>query len=182
MCVLSLAFSFAFATYPPIYHLNEVIAFLPISFLAIFTAFFCHEIAHKYTGIKYGYWSEFRMYTQGLIFAIFFSIIAGFVFAAPGAVQIFGNPNKDEMGKISLSGPLTNLILGSLFLGIWYFSNNIIGIISISIAYINIFLAFFNLLPFGPFDGAKIFRWRIEIWITMMAICVIFLIFITQPF
>jgi len=173
MVVLIIAFSFAFATYPPLAHITEVIGYLPLSFSAIVTAFFCHEIAHKYMGQKFGYWSEFRMFPQGLLFALFLGLVAGIVFAAPGAVQIFGRPSRDEMGKIAVAGPLTNLILGLLFVGIWYSSSGIIASISFFVAYINVFLAFFNLLPFGPLDGAKIFRWKKELWGMLIGIDII---------
>ena len=173
MAVLTIAFSFAFAPYPPLTHFAEVIGYLPLSFLAIVTAFFCHEIAHKYIGQKFGYWSEFRMFPQGLLFALFLGLVAGIVFAAPGAVQIFGRPNRDEMGKIAVAGPLTNLILSLLFVGIWYSSSGIIASISFFVAYINVFLAFFNLLPFGPLDGAKIFRWKKELWGMLIGIDII---------
>ena len=177
MAVLTIAFSFAFAPYPPLTHVAEVIGFLPLSFLAIVTAFFCHEIAHKYVGQKFGYWSEFRMYPQGLLFALFLGIAAGIVFAAPGAVQIFGRPNREEMGKIAVAGPSTNLVLGLIFIGIWFISNGIIASISFFIAYINVFLALFNLLPFGPLDGLKIFRWKKEVWGLLIGIdIVLFLI------
>lgn len=177
MAALTIAFSFAFVTYPPLSHIDEVIGFLPLSFLAIATAFFCHEIAHKYVGQKFGYWSEFRMYPRGLLFALFLAILAGIVFAAPGAVQIFGRPDREEMGKIAVAGPVTNLILGLLFVGIWYSSSGIIASISFFVAYINVFLAFFNLLPFGPLDGAKIFRWKKELWGMLIGIdIVLFLI------
>ena len=177
MAALTIAFSFAFVTYPPLSHIDEVIGFLPLSFLAIATAFFCHEIAHKYIGQKFGYWSEFRMYPQGLLFALFLGIAAGIVFAAPGAVQIFGRPTKEEMGKIAAAGPVTNLILGLLFVCVWYSSSGIIASISFFVAYINVFLAFFNLLPFGPLDGAKIFRWKKELWGMLIGIdIVLFLI------
>jgi Zn-dependent protease len=178
MAVLTVAFSFVFVDYPPLANLDQVIEFLPISFLAIVTAFFCHEIAHKYVGQKFGYWSEFRIYPQGLLFALILGIVAGIVFAAPGAVQIFGRPNKEEMGKISIVGPLTNMILGLLFIGIWYYSTGIIKSISFFISYINIFLSLFNLIPFGPLDGAKIMRWRIEYWGVLIGIDIVVLIFI----
>jgi len=179
MAVLTIAFSFAFAKRSPLSYFDGMIEFLPRSFLAIATAFFCHEIAHKYMGQKFGYWSEFRMYPQGLLFALILSIATGFVFAAPGAVQIFGRPNKEEMGKISVAGPLTNLILGLLFVGIWYSSNGIVASISYFIAYINVFLAFFNLIPIGPLDGAKIFRWKKELWGMLIGIdIIVFLIFL----
>jgi Zn-dependent protease len=176
MAVLTIAFSFAFVPYPPLSHFDEVITYLPLSFVAIATAFFCHEMAHKYVGQKFGYWSEFRMYPQGLLFALFLGIVAGIVFAAPGAVQIFGKPNRDEMGKISMAGPSMNLILGLIFFGIWVLSNGVISTISYYVSYINVFLALFNLIPFGPFDGLKIFRWKKEVWGLLIGLDIVLLL------
>ncbi|MFO7773178.1 MAG: DUF951 family protein [Dehalococcoidia bacterium] len=36
-------------------------------------------------------------------------------------------------------------------------------------AYVNTWLALFNLIPFGPLDGAKIFRWNKGIWLAAAA-------------
>lgn len=176
MTVLTIAFSFAFVPYPPLSHLDKVLSVLPLSFIAIATAFFCHEMAHKYAGQKFGYWSEFRMYPQGLLFALFLGVFAGIVFAAPGAVQIFGNPNREEMGKISTAGPSTNLVLGVVFFGIYILSEGWLRSISYFVAYINVFLALFNLLPFGPFDGLKIFRWKKQVWGSLIGVAVVLLL------
>jgi Zn-dependent protease len=118
------------------------------------------------------------MYPQGLLFALFFGIIIGIVFAAPGAVQIFGRPNREEMGKISVAGPSTNLILFIIFYGMGLISVGIINTISFVIAYINAILAFFNLLPFGPLDGLKIFRWKKEIWGLLIGFDIMVLLFL----
>lgn len=176
MVVLTIAFSFAFVPYPPFSHFNEVITYVPLSFIAIATAFFFHEMAHKYIGQKFGYWSEFRMYPQGLLLALFLGIFAGIVFAAPGAVQIFGRPTKDEMGKISLAGPTTNLLAGLIFFGIWIQSDGILHSISYYVSYINVFLALFNLLPFGPLDGLKIFRWKKGVWGLLLGLGIVLLL------
>lgn len=169
--VLSFAFSIArsFSSYrSPLYFYY----FFPISFLAIVTAFACHEVAHKYMGMKYGYPSEYRMFPQGLIFALLLSFF-GFVFAAPGAVHIFGMPSREEGGKIAAAGPITNIVLAAIFLTI---SNFAIESIAISLASINSFLAFFNLLPLPPLDGRKIFAWNIGIWAAMLVISLAMLI------
>jgi Zn-dependent protease len=180
MAVLTLAFSFALAPYPPLTHLNEVVNNLPLSFLAIATAFVCHEIAHKYMGQKYGYWSEFRMFPQGLLFALFLGVAVGIVFAAPGAVQIFGNPTREESGKMAAAGPATNLAISGVSTLLFFSSSGYLGYLFFFIAYINAFLAFFNLLPFGPLDGMKIFRWKKEVWILLLIISIsMFIIFIT---
>jgi len=164
MVTLTIAFSFVFVPYPPLSHILAAIKNIPLSFLAIATAFFCHETAHKYMGQKYGYWSEFRMFPQGLLLALFLGVTVGIVFAAPGAVQIWGRPSREESGKISAAGPSTNIAISLIFMVIWLFSGGIIASISLFVAYINAFLAFFNLLPFGPLDGLKVLRWNIGVW------------------
>lgn len=174
--VLTIAFSFALAPYPPLSNLSTVLRNFPLAFVAIITAFFCHELAHKYMGQKYGYWSEFRMYTQGLLLALFIGIFAGFIFAAPGAVQIMGTPTREETGKISVAGPLTNIILAGVCLSITLITTGLIAGIAFFIGYINAFLALFNLIPFGFFDGRKIFNWRKDIWTLLIILSIIILI------
>lgn len=176
MAVLTIAFSFALADDPPLANLNEVVNNIPLSFLAIATAFVCHEIAHKYMGQKYGYWSEFRMFPQGLLLALFLGVVIGIVFAAPGAVQIFGNPTKEESGKMAAAGPATNLAISGISTLLFFSSNGYLGYLFFFIAYINAFLAFFNLIPFGPLDGMKIFRWRKEVWILLIIISISFFV------
>jgi Zn-dependent protease len=90
------------------------------------------------------------------------------VFAAPGAVYIHGDYISDEQnGKISLAGPLTNIVLALIFLGLAsVFSSNDYLLTLASIGFtINSFLALFNLIPFSVLDGAKIFRWNPIIWV-----------------
>jgi len=170
IAILSFAFSIA-QSYP---NYSEFIIFLPVSFLAVITAFACHEISHKYAGIKYGYWSEYRMFSAGLLFALLLSF-AGFIFAAPGAVHIFGMPSREENGKISLAGPMANMAMTSIFLPLSNlgFAQSIFS----SIAVINAFLAFFNLLPFGPLDGRKIMKWNFGVWLIAIVVSVLLMFF-----
>ena len=179
--VLTIAFSFAFTPGYPLSNLSGVISNMPLAFLAIVTAFFCHELGHKYMGQKYGYWSEFRMFPMGLLLALFLGVFTGFVFAAPGAVTIIGNPNRDEYGKISAIGPSINVSLAGIFYIATILTTGIISHICGFIAFINAFLAFFNLLPFGPLDGMKIFNWRKEIWISLLLISFL-LIYLIYPY
>lgn len=180
MGVLTIAFSFAFSRnriFSPI-DLNLVINYIPLAFLGIVTAFLCHELAHKYVAQRFGYWSEFRMYPQGLFYALFLAVFIGFVFAAPGAVTIFGTPTREENGKMAIAGPLTNIIISLIAISIWISLPGLIGNVAFFIAYINAFLGFFNLLPFGPMDGLKIFSWRREIWIVSFIISIGLLVFL----
>ena len=103
-----------------------------------------------------------------------------FIFAAPGAVYVmpmvrsYGwdyTVNRREMGWISIAGPLANIAIGASFLvmanlgnilgGIYYYAFIAIGLYGFRV---NLLLAAFNLLPFGPLDGRKIFSWNPIIW------------------
>ncbi len=143
------------------------ILYLPITLIAVGLGFVLHELAHKFVAIHYGFWAEYKLWVQGLILAVVISVISNFIFAAPGAVYIHGEYISDEQnGKISLAGPLTNIVLALIFLGlIPLFAGNEILLAICSIGFtINSFLALFNLIPFSILDGAKIFRWNPIVW------------------
>ena len=158
--------------------LDATIASFGYMVVVVGFGFVLHELAHKFAAIRYGYWAEYKMWFQGLILALVTSYF-GFVFAAPGAVYVHGyNIKPSENGKISLAGPVTNIILALLFLMFMPLASKN-GLLSIAIlgVYINSFLAVFNLLPLVVLDGAKIFRWNPLIWIATMAVAVILLLY-----
>ena len=37
---------------------------------------------------------------------------------------------------------------------------------------VNSWLAIFNLIPMGPLDGTKIFRWNRKVWMIALAVCI----------
>ncbi|HWQ67688.1 MAG TPA: peptidase M50 [Methanospirillum sp.] len=141
-----------------------------ISALTAGIAFVIHEMAHKFTAMKYGYWAEFQMNTQMLVVAVAVAAIAKVVFAAPGATMIYGNGiTTEENGKISLAGPLSNLILLIPFAAILFIGMNagifemaLLGIVGVRV---NAMIAAFNLLPLGPLDGVKILAWNTPLYI-----------------
>jgi hypothetical protein len=49
-----------------------------------------HELAHKFTAQRYGYWSEFRLRPWGLAMAPLSSLLTSgsFILAAPGAMYV----------------------------------------------------------------------------------------------
>lgn len=138
-------------------------------FLALVTVgpgFVFHELSHKFVAQKYGFWAEFRMWPMGLLLALATSIL-GFIFAAPGATYISGmNISKSENGRISVAGPAVNVVIAILFLPFAIFepSTSFLAQLGGFGAYINLFLAWFNLIPFGPLDGSKVFRWSVPLW------------------
>jgi hypothetical protein len=78
-------------------------------------SFLVHEIAHKVMAQKAGLWAEFRLTLWGAVLT-FASVFFPFKMIAPGAMMIAGSLNKKEMVKISVAGPITNIIFSSVFL------------------------------------------------------------------
>ncbi|PKL67573.1 MAG: site-2 protease family protein [Methanobacteriales archaeon HGW-Methanobacteriales-1] len=156
-------------------NINLAINLFPITLIAVGLGFVLHELAHKFVAIHYGFWAEYKLWAEGLVLAIITSYF-GFVFAAPGAVYIHGEYISEEQnGKISLAGPLTNIVLALIFLGLLSISSaspilQTIGFIGFSI---NSFIALFNLIPFSVLDGAKILRWNPIIWVLTAAVAFI---------
>ena len=142
--------------------------FLVVFMIAFFTAgigFLFHELMHKFVAQGYGLFAEFRASYKMLWLAILFSFF-GFIIAAPGAVYIKGNITKEKNGKISLAGPLTNIVLAILFL-ILIFLLKPSGIPGAFFGFgltINSLLAAFNMIPTIPFDGHKVLAWNKPIY------------------
>ena len=178
--VLTVAFSF---TLSPLYRfsVSKLVAVLPLSFLGIFTAFFVHELSHKFMAQRYGLWSEFRMYPLGLVLSLLLGIFTGYVFAAPGAVMFRGEARPFETGRIAAAGPLANILVAIVTypLSIWFFNSSITGFsvggIVVFVCFVNAFLATFNLIPLGPLDGRKIFKWNEIAWFLLFT-CALLLV------
>ncbi|KYC44881.1 MAG: Zinc metalloprotease [Candidatus Methanofastidiosum methylothiophilum] len=174
---LSIAFGFAFSGgVLALGNINRMILFissLPRYFIIVGAAFLLHELSHKYTAIKYGYPAQFHLWQMGLLLALGMSFALGIVFAAPGAVYIYGLTDEKKDAKISLSGPLANMIVAVTTLALFRFT--FIPLLA-QVAYVSAFIGVFNLLPFGPLDGAKIFRHEKMWWIGLMAIGVLIIL------
>ena len=132
--------------------------------VAVGSAFILHELGHRTVARSYGVHSEYRAWTWGLFLAILMAFVTrgGFVFAAPGAVYIFGRVSREQNGKISLAGPVTNLVLALFFLGMYFVTPY--KELAATAAYVNVLLGSFNILPFGPLDGTKIYAWNARVW------------------
>lgn len=156
--LVALSFNWGILTHP-------FQAFLLSSVMVV--SFLLHEIAHKFTAQHFGIWAEFRLILFGVLLTVF-SILpfSPAKILAPGAVMIGSPTNKEEGGKISVSGPLVNLILGLIFSFVALFLSFLPD--SISVFYIGIFLngfiALFNLLPIAMLDGKDVLRWDKLIW------------------
>jgi len=178
--VISVAFSILYSNL----NFSGMLNILPMVMVGVGLGFILHEVAHKITAMRYGYWAEYKTWTPGLFIALISSLF-GFIFAAPGAVHIYGQYMTDrENGIISVAGPLTNILLSLIFLAVAIYllmiypllNSPIIGapiwasvlFVTCTLGFaINAFLALFNLIPFAILDGAKVFRWNPLIWLVV---------------
>ena len=68
-----------------------------LSLIVVFFGFILHEMAHKFTAIKYGFWAEFRKDNMMLLVAVALASLVGVVFAAPGATVIYNTRADGRM-------------------------------------------------------------------------------------
>ncbi|MBI4145558.1 site-2 protease family protein [Candidatus Woesearchaeota archaeon] len=130
--------------------------------ISVGLGFLLHELAHKFVAQKYHAWAEFRSDDRMLLLMLAVSAF-GFVFAAPGAVMIGGHLPIDKHGKVALAGPSMNILLAIVFAALTFIPNPAFLFAGYG-ATINAWLAVFNLLPFGPMDGAKVLMWSKTAW------------------
>jgi Zn-dependent protease len=166
------------------------------SLVVVFFAFVFHELAHRIAARRYGFRAVFHVWIPGLLLAMGGALF-GFLFAAPGGVHIqIGQDtveNRAKLGKSALAGPIANIILAVIFtvftivflasvqsytlstgkntsaLASWVNTAGNIGVMGMEI---NSLLAVFNLIPWGFFDGSKVFQWNKKVWITAFIISV----------
>ena len=166
------------------------------SLVVVFFAFVFHELAHRIAARRYGFHAVYRVWIPGLILAMGAALL-GFLFAAPGGVQIMMGQdtaeNRVKLGKSALVGPIVNMVLAIIFtvftivfiafvqsymlntgksisqLASWINSAGNIGVIGMEI---NAWLAFFNLIPWGNFDGNKVFQWNKKVWIIVFIVSI----------
>jgi Zn-dependent protease len=163
----------------PVRSIDPVAALIAfgIALLTVGIGFILHEMAHKFTAIKFGYWAEFRKDNIMLLFAVLLAALVGFVFAAPGATVIYSNSatgqglTKRENGIISASGPVVNLLLCIPFAALVLIGAPLMGASGLLLTQIGIFgiqinamIAAFNMIPISVLDGRKVMAWNIPIF------------------
>lgn len=132
-------------------------------------AFVLHELAHRVVARSYGAEAHF-LANNGMLLLSIVIAFAGFFIAAPGAVWHRGYLTNRQSGLIALAGPVTNMVLSVLFfipLAV-IFVGAAAGQMEppgwlLSLCYtgfaLNAWIGLFNMIPAGPFDGAKVLAW-----------------------
>ncbi|MBI3588613.1 site-2 protease family protein [Candidatus Micrarchaeota archaeon] len=136
--------------------------------LTVGAGFVLHELAHKFLAQSYGAHARYQAWPLGLGLSMVLALIRSpVIFAAPGAVYIYGrNITVEANGKISLVGPLTNAALAVIFLALAAFApSGALRSVGALGASVNAFLGLFNMIPFYPLDGSKVWAWNKGAWI-----------------
>jgi len=173
--VVTIALAFSLFRAGVVFSFDYFLAIL----LTVGSAFILHELAHKYVALHYGVHAAYRAWTTGLFLALVMAFVTqgAFVFAAPGAVYIFGQVNRRQSGRIALAGPLMNLVLAITFLALSFILTGAQSLLLLG-AYINAFIGGFNTIPFAPLDGEKIARWDQRAWGALFVSFVLLFLFI----
>jgi Zn-dependent protease len=139
-------------------------------------AFVLHELAHRVVARSYGAEAHFIANNQWLLLSIVLAF-AGLFIAAPGAVWHRGYLTARQGGLIALAGPVTNLALSVIFL-LGLFAVALLGLplptFLLTTLYVgfkfNAWLGLFNMIPAGPFDGAKVLAWNWQVFAVTVAV------------
>lgn len=146
-----------------------------LSMLTVGTGFLLHELAHKIVAIRFGQVAAFRADYPMLGLAVA-SGLAGFLFAAPGAVYHRGRITVRENGLVSVAGPITNLVLAALFFVPFLLFGGFVNEIAQMGVLVNLFLAAFNMIPFGPLDGKTVKQWDTGVFAVVLGVSIVALV------
>jgi len=116
--------------------------------LLLFASVMVHELCHSLVAMKRG------MKVKNIVLFIF-----------GGVSNIESEPEKAGVEFImALAGPVSSLILGGIFYAVAYalvisgYDGTPVAVVIGYLAYINIVLAIFNIIPAFPLDGGRVLR------------------------
>lgn len=154
--------------------------FLTLLILAAITAglgVILHELAHRVVARHFGATAHFVANDGMLVVSILMAAFTSFLFLAPGAVWHTGYLTKRQVGLIAAAGPVVNMVLSIIFVGALLVVNAVpvprVVELGLLMGFsVNSILGVFNMLPFGPIDGAKVLSWSAPVFGILAAIAV----------
>ncbi|MCD8481075.1 MAG: site-2 protease family protein [Candidatus Cloacimonetes bacterium] len=137
----------------------------------VFYSIIIHEISHAYAAYALGDDSAKRAGRLSLnplkhidifgtvILPLILYFSAGFIYGYAKPVPF--NPYnfrdyKRDSGLTALAGPVSNILIAILMAIIFHLSTPIVQHVLYYVIFLNLLLAFFNLIPFPPLDGSKV--------------------------
>ncbi|WP_267162056.1 metalloprotease [Halovenus salina] len=178
---LSVAFTFFlegdFIRGQPIYapDIGALVRVFLLSTATVGAGFLLHELAHKVVAVQFGQIAAFRAKYDMLAITVA-SGVAGFLFAAPGAVYHRGAITARQNGLVAVAGPVTNLVLAAVFLIPFVLGGGFVAEVGQMGVLINIFLAAFNMVPAGPLDGKTVAQWHKGVFAAVFGVSLLSLV------
>jgi len=158
--------------YDPLASLNKGFDFENLKFAILVSApaIVLHELGHKFVAMGFGLHATVKAWYFGLGLGLVLKLVnAPFIILAPGYAEICKGSmcpvaslpiSPLESAITAFAGPFVNLVLwlGSLYIIKHNLAKRKNLPFLILTSRINMILFIFNMLPFGPLDGAKVFK------------------------
>lgn len=145
-----ITFALAFSLFPQLIPGLGIIVYIItgiVTSILFFASVLFHELVHSVIALRNG------IRVEGIRLILF-----------GGVSQISGEARTPGIEfRMALAGPVSSLVLGGIFLGIFFLgiSLNLGPIITVAafwLGFINILLGLFNLIPGFPLDGGRVLR------------------------
>lgn len=146
--------------------------------IGVLLGFTLHELSHRSIARWHGVRAEFVAYTPGLLITIA-SALLPFKVLAPGYVKVWGYTSQKSYALTVAGGPLANITLALFCILILRLGGRLLdpthSLIINDVIDVNIWIAFFNLLPVPPLDGYKLFSIDKRVWLALLAFLIVLL-------
>ncbi len=161
-CVFAFGIAFLYADRKPL-----TPEFLVIYIVVAGVFLVAHDLAHKWKALKFHADTEYKFWTLGTILIFLTSWLFGIAFAYPARTLVEGEElTPRQKSDIAFAGPSINLTVSLLFLLLIPLKFTTLDIPGIEILSeigavgftVNMLAAVYNLIPFEPMDGGKIFK------------------------
>ncbi|MEM0340535.1 MAG: hypothetical protein QXN05_03155 [Acidilobaceae archaeon] len=139
--------------------------------IGVLLGFIVHEFMHRNVARLYGLSSEFVAHIPGLVITAV-SALLPIRILTPGYVRVYGHSSRKGYAFSIAAGPLSNIIIALLGVLVSQSLNYPLRVIAIEVAEVNLWLAFFNLLPIPPLDGYKLASLDLRLWLSLLMLLV----------